>query len=260
MSEDDVSDLFKEPITITKAYTILIKQLANILNHCDLSTLKVALIHQAHTPDGVELEKSLEEKIEAAKTISDLLLALGRSQNCNWLDTRLIEVLACGSESSTAVEVIIKAYQKFLFSKKLSDVLSRKREHMELKRDYVTAIHLKTKMDPAKITVGDFINYRWTIEDVILDLGKGVLNIEHVNEGCLEINYVMPVYYSFNAYKMVLYNHHKFFTIDLILAEIGEHPLIYDPWLSDLETHSVKQILHAHHKGEIISLHMHACF
>ena len=262
VSEDDfvnVSDLFKEPNTITKAYTILIRQLANILSHCDLPTLKVALIHQAHTPHGVELEKSLEEKIEAAKTISDLLLALGRSQSCNWLDTRLIEVLACGSESSTAVKVI-NAYQKFLFSKKLSDVLSRKREHMELKRDYVTAIRLKTKMDPAKITVGDFINYRWTIEDVILDLGKGVLNIEHVNEGCLEISYVMPVYYSFNAYKMVLHNHYKFYKIDLFHVEIGDHCLIYDPLLSDSEKHSVKQILHTRHKGKIISFHMHACF
>ena len=258
MSEDDfvnVSDLFKEPITITKAYTILIRQLANILNHCDLSTLKVALIHQAHTPDGVELEKSLEKNIMAAKSVSDLLVALGRSHSCNWLDTRLIEVLAYGSESSTAVE-IIKAYQQFLFSKKLSDVLSRKREHMELKRDYVTAIRLKTKMDPTKITVGDFINYRWTIEDVILDLGKGVLNIEHVNEGCLEVNYVMPVYYSFNAYKMVLHNRHKFFTIDLIHVEIGEHPLIFDPWLSDLEKHSVNQILHTRHKGEMLLLCM----
>ena len=261
VSEDDfvkISDLFKEPITITKAYTILIKQLANILNHCDLPTLKVALIHQAHTPDGVELEKSLKEKIRASKSVSDLLLALGRTESCNWLDTRLIEALAYGSESSTAVEVI-KAYQKFLFSKKLSDVLSRKREHIELKRDYVTAIRLKTKMDPTKITVGDFINYRWAIEDVILDLGKGVLNIEHVNEGCLEINYVMPVHYSFNAYKMVLYNRYKFYTIDLFHVEIGDYPLIYDPWLSDLEKHSVKQILHTQHKGKIL-VFMHACF
>ena len=244
----NIPDLFKEPITITKAYTVLIRELTNILKFCDLPTLKIALFHQVHTPDGVKLEKSLEENIEGAKSVSDLLLALGRSQSCNWLDTRLIETLADVSKSSTAVEVI-NAYQKFLVSKKLSDVLSRKREHIEAKRDYVTAIRLKTKMDPTKITVGDFKNYQWTIEDVILDLGKGVLNIEHVNEGCLEITYVMPVHYSFNAYKMVLHNRHEFCTIDLIHVEIGDHPLIYDPWLSDLEKHSVKQILHTHHKG-----------
>ena len=48
---------------------------------------------------------------------------------------------------------------------------------------------------------------------------------------------------------MVLHNRHEFCTIDLIHVEIGDHPLIYDPWLSDLEKHSVKQILHTHHKG-----------
>ena len=257
-SDDDsfsISNLFKEPITITKAYTILVKQLTNILKICDLPTLKVALIHQAHTPDGVELDKSLKKKIESAKSVSDLLFALGKSQSCNWLDTRLIEVLAYGSESSNAVEVI-KAYQRFLFSKKLLDVLSRKREHVEAKRDYVTAVRIKTKMDPEKVTVGDFINYRWTIEDVILDLGKGVLNIEHVNEGCLEIYYLMPGYYSFNAYKMALHNRHKFYTIDLIHVEIGEHPLIYDPWLSDWGKHSVKKVLHTHQNGKILLIYV----
>ena len=170
------------------------------------------------------------------------------------MDTRLIEVLAYGSESSNAVEVI-KAYQKFLFSKKLLDVLSRKREHLEVKRKYVAAVCIKTKMDPAKITVGDFINYRWIIEDVILDLGKGVLNIEHVHEGCLEINYLMPVHHSFNAYKMVVHNRHNFYTIDLLHVEIGGYPLIYDPWLSDFEEHSVKQT----HQSKILFMCIRIC-
>ena len=251
LSDNDslsISDLFKEPITITKAYTILVKQLTNILKNCDLPTLKIALIHQARTPGGVELDKSLETKIEAAKIVSDLLFAIGISQNCNWLDTRLIEVLAYGSGSSNAFEVI-EAYQKFLFSKKLLDVLPRKREQVEAKSKYVTAVHTKTKMDPAKITIGEFKNYQWTIEDVILDLGKGVLNTENVNEGCLEIHYLMPVHHSFNAYKMALHNCHKFYTIDLIHVEIGEHPLIYDPWLSDWGKHSVKKVLHTHQNG-----------
>ena len=42
---------------------VLIRQLASILNNCDLATYieDIALIHQAHTRDGVELEKSLEK-------------------------------------------------------------------------------------------------------------------------------------------------------------------------------------------------------
>ena len=203
------SDLFKEPITITNAYTILYKRLGNILRSCNLSELNEVLIEQARTPGGVELEKTLLRKIKAAKSNSELLLVLRKSQCCNWLDTRLIEVLAYGSELYTAVE-LIKAYQRFLFPKKLIDVLPRKLKHIEIKTAYVEAITIKTGKDPTIITIGEFIKYRWTIEDVILDLGKGMLDIEHVYRGCLEIICFMPACYSFTAYKMILLNRHKF--------------------------------------------------
>ena len=243
-------DFLKEPISISKAYTLLLKHLVDILKLCDLPTLKVSLIHQAHTPDGVELQKRLKRKIEVAKSVPDLLFALEECQCCNWLDTRLIEVLAYNCESPKAVE-LIKAYQTFLFPKKLLDVLPKKHKHVEQRKDYVAAVHAKTKMDPDKITVGDFMQYRWTIEDVVLDLGKGILDINHVNEGCLEIGYFIPVYCSFNAYKMALHNRHNFYPIDLIHIEIGNHPLIYDPWLSDLEKDSVKEILQTRHDRKL---------
>ena len=251
-SDDDsvkISDVFKEPITITNAYTVLFTQLDNILRYCDLSTLKIALIHQACTPDGVELEKHLEKNIEAAKSNSDLLLALRISKCCNWLDTRLIEALAYGSKSSNAVE-LIKAYKKFLFPKKLADVLPKQLKHLKTKKAYVKAVTTKTGKDPNLFTIGEFIDYQWTIEDVILDLGKGTLDIRHVNKGCLEISYLMPVHYSLNAYKMALCNRHEFYTIDLFHIKVEDCPLIYDPWLCDLEKHFVKHSLQIHYKSK----------
>ena len=240
--------MFKEPISITNAYTVLFTRLGNILGCCDVSKLKVALINQADTPDGVELGEPLEEEIKAANSDSELLLVLRKSQCCNWLDTRLIEALACGSESSTAVE-LIEAYKKFLFPKKLADVLPKQLKHLEAKTDYVKAVKTKTGKDPNLITIGEFKVYQWTIDDVILDLGRRTLDIEHVNIGCLEINYLMPVHYSFNAYKMALCNRHKFYTIDLIHIEVGDCPLIYDPWLCDLGKYSVKKVMCTHRKG-----------
>jgi len=251
MSDDSVNifDLFKEPINITNAYTILRTQLDNILKYCNLFTLKGALIRQVRTPDGVELGKRLKKKIEAAKSNTELLYALDKSQCCNWLDTRLVEVLAYASESSGAVE-LIKAYQKCIHTKKLIDNLPKKLKHLETKVAYVTAVSAKIGMDPNTITVGDFKSYHWAIEDVILDLGKGTLNIEHVKKGCLEIHYTMPVHYRFNAYKMALYNRHKFYTVDLINIEVGRHPLIYDPWFSDFKSHSTFQIIHDQCEGK----------
>ena len=251
VSDDDtvsISDLFKGHTTIANAYTILFTQLCNVLKYCDISVLRKAVFRQAHTPDGVELEKHLVRKIKAAKSPSELLDTLEKSPGCNWLDTRLIEVLAYNSESVTAVE-LIKAYQKFLFPKKLLDVLPKQRKFLEAKTVYVTEVTAKMKKDPNKVTVGDFVVYQWRIEDVILDLARGMLNIQHVSEGCLEVNYLMPVHHSFNAYKMALHNRHKFYTIDLIHIEVGDYPLIYDPWYCDLEKHSVKEPLQIHHKS-----------
>ena len=179
-----INDLFKKPITIANAYTILFKWLGEILKFCNLITLKRSLFSQADTVDGVKLGKQLERRIDKAKSSSDLLYALERLHCCNWLDIRLIEALAYGSESSSSVE-LIKAYKKLLFSRNLLDVLSKKSQHVEAKKEYVAKVCAKTKMDASKIIVEDFINYPWIIEDVILDLGKGVLNIEHV--GCLKV-------------------------------------------------------------------------
>ena len=243
-----VNDLFKEPITISEAYRILYKQLGEILKYCDLFTLKGDLISQVDTPDGVELEKQWEKRIDEAESSSELLYVLKISHYCNWLDTRLIEVLAYSSGSSRAVE-LIKAYQKQLFPRKLVDVLSKNSQHAEAKKEYIAAVRAKTKMDPSKITVEDFIKYQWTIEDTILDLGKRVLNIEHVKEGCLEIHYHILTKCSFDAYKMAIHSRYKFYGINLIHIKIGDHPLIYDPWLSDLDNQFVKEVTNSLQKG-----------
>ena len=240
----NISDVFKEPVTIANAYIVLCEQLETILKYCDLLTLKKALIRQSDTPDGVELGEDLKKRIKMAESIPQLLNILEESKSYNWLDTRLIETLAYGSKSSNAVE-LIKAYQKVLFPRKLLDVLPKKLELVQTKQQYVDAVKAKTEIDPTTITVKDFIDYRWKIENVILDLGRGILNLEHVEIGCLEISYLIPVHYTFNAYKMSLHNYDKFNEIDLLYIEIGDYPLIYDPWISGLEKRSVKEIVHA---------------
>ena len=246
MSDDDftinVFDKLEEPNAITNAYVILCTQLENILQHCNLHALKKSLFRQADTPDGVKLGIWLRRKIKAAESVPQLLDVLEKSNSYTWLDTRLIEVLAYGSQSSSAIEVI-KAYQRFLFPKKLFDVLPKKSKNVTIEK-YLAEVHTKFKMDASTITVKKFIDHWYRMHNVLLDLARGVLNIKHIKKGCLEISYFIPVYYSFNAYKLVLHNCQKFYTIDLVYVEIGDYPVIYDPWLSDLETRSVKQILH----------------
>ena len=235
-------------MTITVAYSKLFNHLCIVLKDCDISALKVALINQAHTPDGVKLEKSTKDEIKSAKSIDDLLYAFDDPSCCNWLNTRLLEVMAnCGLPSAVGV---IDAYKHFLFAKKLTEVLPRQRKQLEQRKAFIAEVSTKVNLDPEKITVGDFIKHYQDIEEVVLDLGKQILNIEDVKVGCLEISCTMPVHCSFNAYKMALYNQHKFYMVDLMHIEIGKYPLIFDPWLSDLGQLSAKQTIQAHYEGK----------
>lgn len=238
---------FREHLTITDAYSILMSRLNSILKYCDLSTLKAALIYQTDTPDGVTLRKALRKKIKSAKSSFDLLCTIKKVRSCSWLDIRLIRVLAHGSGYKSAVD-LVDAYKACVFSKKLTDALPSFSK-LSYKKAFIAAVSTKVKVDADKITVGDVVQHQWSMEKVILDLGKKILNIRHVKRGCLEICYHVPIHYSFNVYKMALHNCHSFYKIDLMHVEIGDHPLIYDPWLWDIDEQPVKQILHIQNEG-----------
>ena len=243
-------NLFKD-LTISDAYLTLISELYSILNDCSLSKLQLALIHQAHTPDGIKLSKDLKDEIRSAKSSFDLLCIVEDIPSCNWLDTRLIKALARGY-GSYAIK-LIEAYKTYVFAKKLNEALPSfpKQPQTDV---YISAISEKIKMDPDKITIGDVVKHQWNVENVILDLGNQTLNIEHVQSGCLEVIYYIVIHCRFNVYKMALYNRYKFHTIDLIHIEIGDHPPIYDPWLCDFSNSSIEQMLPTQHEGKIFLL------
>ena len=239
------SQLFCQSKSIGAAYASLTSTLSTILTKDNLPSLKLALISSLTFP-GVKVGEQLNETIESAKTSDDLLYTLQRSSYCNWLDTRLLEALACGSSQPAAYE-LIKAYEKFLHSKKLDKVLScfsKSKVH----KPYASKVGAKIGINPNKITVGVLLKNRGELEDVILNLGKGILNIDHVQEGCLEIICSIPVHCSFVAYKNALYNRHKFHEIRLLYLTCDIHPIVYDPWLFDLEEQTIKrtEIFHEH--------------
>ena len=96
-------------------------------------------------------------------------------------------------------------------------------------------------MDPNQITIGVLLQRRGDLENVILKLGKGKVNIHHVKPGCVEVVCSIPAHYSFVVYKNALHNRHKFHTISLLYLTCDDYPIIYDPWLFDLEEDSIKR-------------------
>ena len=240
----DYSEIFCQSKSVGAAYASLTSNLCTVLKKDNLPSLKLALISQLTVP-GVCIGQQLSKAIELAKTSDDLLFTLQRSSCCNWLDTRLLEALACGSTQPAAYE-LVKAYEKFLHSKKLKKVLSCFSKSTV--KPYTSRVGAKIGINPSKVTVGMLLKHRGDLENVILNLGKGIVNIDHVKEGCLEIICSIPTHCSFIAYKNALCNCHKFDRISLLYLTCGTHPVIYDPWLFDLEEHSTKrkEIFHEH--------------
>ena len=233
-------------MTIMIAYSQLSTELLSILKNSNIDLLKTALNHQADTPSGIKFNEALQKRIKATKTPSELLELLRQSSCYNWLDYRILEVLAVGTRKQSA-QMLVKAYESFLFSKTLDQILSEFPEPNEVKEEFITKVGAKiniTNID--KITVGVLFDHVNALNTVILNLGKNVVDIKDIKKGCLAVFWSIPIRYSFNAYKIALYNRHKACTVHMLSLTIGTHPIIYDPWLFDLEEHKRKEVFHEH--------------
>ena len=231
------TDLF-ESKSIWDAYTLLMSELRVLLKTVDLQALQLALVSQAKTPGGIKLNKKpLSKNIWKAETNDQLLMALEELPECNWLNIRLLKALANGSRLPEAKN-LIKTYEEFLSSKTLSEVLSQF-PRSEKKETYITKVCAKIDVNK-DITLDCLFKYCNRLEDVILNLGKGVLKIKHIKRGCLEIS-LSTSQSSFITYKNALHNVQNFSRIHLMSFRISTHPIIYDPWMFDLEEQSIKR-------------------
>ena len=248
------AELFCQSKSVGAAYASLISALDSILKNAELSTLKLAIGSQHFVP-GIDIGKKLSRAINLAKTSSDILQALQQSSCCNWLDTRLLEALACGANKYPYAYELIKAYETFLHSKKLDEVLSCFPKS-KVRKPYAVKVGAKIDIDPNEVTVGMLFRHRDDLENVILNLGKGRVRIKDVKKGCLEVVYSIPADQSFQAYKNALQNRHKFQTIRLLYLTSDTHTVIYDPWLFDLalESGKGKEVFHESKGNKIIIL------
>lgn len=180
-----ISDLFKEPMTVVNAYATLISRLRSTFKCCDIYLLKAAFINQAHTPDGVKLDKSTKDEIISAKSSDDLLLAIAECSYSNWLNTTLLEVMACCSCAPGATETI-KQYKQFIGAKKLKEVLPRQLHLASKRARYITAVCAIINMHSDEITVADFLRSFYYNKEIIFDLAKGILNVKHIKRGGLK--------------------------------------------------------------------------
>ena len=243
---------FVEPISIDTAYSRLFIHLfdSKVFGSVELFKLKMALICQGCTPKSVQLKRSVKKYIKAAALHQDLVYILNRC--CNWLDVKLLEKIAqaCASEVPNAMK-IIEMYKEVVFSKNLREALpyfvSKYELPVKAEEEYITAVCVKAHKNPALITIKEFIEWDWKAKDIILkDLLAKAPSVQHIKEGCLEVYFSISTHYDFDAYKMALYNRHQLYTVDVMYVEIGNHPLIYSPWSTDVEEKTHKIMMRYH--------------
>ena len=215
---------------ISKAFLLLMAEISKLLKGADFGTLKRALLHQRNTPGGVQFPDDLHQRFKTAQGFDKLLEELADSFYCSWVDLRLLEALVVSSGIREA-KVLVDKYKATFFSIKLSEIMDKLHpKEKKVKEAYTAKVGSKIEKDPNEITVGDLSYYCTILESVIMDINSGTCVLEHLEKGCLEIQWLIPVHCRFHAYKSALNNRHKFGVIHLQYLHIAPYPPIYDPF------------------------------
>ena len=214
---------------ISVAFSRLTAKVFKLLEKVNVNTLRRAIVQQRRVPRGVQLPDNLCQSIKAAQDLDTLLDILIESDYWSWVDLRLLETLVVSSGIQEA-EILIHKYKQAIFPRKLSDIIERLPlpQQKEDKIAYTTKVGTKILKKPSEVTVGDLSHYCSILEKVIMDINSGSCVLKHLEDGCLEIHWLIPTHCRFHAYKSALNNRHKFCDIHLQYLHIEPYPPIYD--------------------------------
>ena len=202
-----------------------------MLKRADFFTLRRAILQQRKVPRGVQFPDDLYQSIKAAQDLDTLLDLLADSKYWSWVDLRLLETLIMSSGIREA-KILVNKYKEIIFSKKLSEVLDKVflPQQRKDKDAYTTRVGSKIEKDPNEITVADLSRFNTTLERVIMDINNGSCVLEHLEKGCIEIHWLIPVHCRFHAYKSALNNRYRFREMHLQYLHIEPYAPIYDPF------------------------------
>ena len=213
--------------TVSEAFIALQTKMRALLIKAHFGDLRRACIAQKNTPGGVELSPNLVGEIKRAKNIDDLLDLLVDSPYWSWIDLRIMKALVAASGSFQA-QKLLSNYKAAVFSKRLIDVLPDM-PSKEMKEYYYTKIVTKLRKDPNTMTVADLWEFQSQLEKVIMDINRGVLVLEHLEEGCVETHWYIPTSLVDKAYQNARANQYQFKDYSMLYLKIGHYPVIRDP-------------------------------
>ena len=211
---------------VGKAFIALQTKMELLLKKADYRALRRACILQMRNPGGADLSQNLVEQISTRQNIDDLLDLLVCSPYWSWIDIRLLEVMVITSDNLQAVE-LLNNYKAAVFSKKLIDLLPNV-FIKEIQEDHFPEVITKIKKDPEEMTVGDLLLFQSNLEELVMDIKKGISILKHLEKGCVEVHWYIPTSFVDIAYQSARVRYYQFDDLHLQYLKIGHYPVIHN--------------------------------
>ena len=221
---DDCSNVevdFNTCSDVIEAFVVLTAKLVELLEKADFDKICLACMGN----ECLVTEICDRKAIISTESVKDLFKFLAvNTPYWSWADIRILDMMVTASGIQPAVK-LINDYKKSVYGKKLKDVLPDML-NVKLKEEYYTKIVSKLEKNPDEITVADLLKFRSDLEKVILDIRKGVLVLENVEKGCIEVHWYIPNHYGDTAYNNASKHCDKFHSFNLLNLKIGSYAVL----------------------------------
>ena len=215
---------------VGRAFIVLQTKMQTLLKDANFGNLRRACIAQMHNPDGAKLTEELVKQILMTRNVNDLFDLLVCSPYWSWIDIRVLDMMVAASEISQAVETLDN-YKAAIFSKKLIDLLPNV-FGKEVDKEQYAKVVTKINKDPKEMTVADLMGFQSQLETVIMNIKKGISILEHLEKGCIELHWYIPISCVDGAYQSARVKCDQFNDLHLQYLKIGHYPVIHDPLAS----------------------------
>ena len=222
ISKEKFQNVYKN---VGSAFIALQTNMRALLENANCDNLKNACKAQRRNPGGAKLSKDLVLKISSAESSNKLFDLLVDTDYWSWIDIRLLEVMVTASQNHYARK-LLDNYKDVFFSKSLLDVLPNL-PSKEIKEAYYGRVVAKINKGSSEMTVEDLSEFQSYLEVVIMDIEEGICILEHLDKGCVEVYWYIPINRVDRAYQNSKARHCHFGEFHLRYLRIGHNPVIY---------------------------------
>ena len=177
---------------VSMAYTTLLSRFQKKVNDKDFGAIKTACL-------ACVKQKLRKEIIRTHNTDSLFELLAVNDRCCNWMNIRLLEVIAHASENHELVQMVTN-YTEVIHKRTMKEILECNPCH-PVRTKYYSELKVKFDKDPDSVTVKQFLAIcaPYLIEGIVEDMLLG-----GIENGSLKITLLIPTDEVYNIYLSAL--------------------------------------------------------